>query len=72
MTVSPCKRDCPDRCATCHATCEKYLEFRAACDRKIKQRAKNRATSDYIHDSVTKNKATLKHTEAGRRALSQR
>ena len=23
----PCQKDCPDRNATCHAECEKYLAF---------------------------------------------
>lgn len=23
----PCTRDCPNRNATCHSTCEKYLKF---------------------------------------------
>ena len=25
---SPCRRDCPDRQATCHDTCERYLEWK--------------------------------------------
>lgn len=24
---SPCVRECKDRCATCHSTCQKYLEW---------------------------------------------
>ena len=23
----PCAKDCPDRSATCHCTCKKYLDF---------------------------------------------
>ena len=28
----PCVRDCPERSAECHATCEKYAEYRKAMD----------------------------------------
>lgn len=31
MTI-PCKRDCPDRSAECHGSCEKYREFKAKMD----------------------------------------
>lgn len=26
MTIKSCPRDCPDRSATCHATCKKYAD----------------------------------------------
>ena len=26
MTIKSCSRDCPDRSATCHATCKKYAD----------------------------------------------
>lgn len=25
--INPCKKDCPDRCSTCHTTCQKYLTY---------------------------------------------
>ena len=33
----PC-RDCPDRTAECHADCERYLAYRAECDRMRRER----------------------------------
>lgn len=27
MKKNPCTQDCPKRNATCHATCEEYIEF---------------------------------------------
>lgn len=29
MTPNPCKRDCPQRSARCHAECTAYLEYEA-------------------------------------------
>ena len=29
MKKNPCTQDCPKRNATCHATCEEYIEFSA-------------------------------------------
>ena len=41
----PCSRDCEGRDATCHATCEKWLEFevyKAECfEKKKKYREEN-------------------------------
>lgn len=32
----PCTKDCPERSATCHATCGKYKTYREAIDEKNK------------------------------------
>ena len=52
---SPCKRDCKERNARCHATCQKYLEWtkkwakeRAAIREKIKMES---AFNDYDNHS---------------------
>lgn len=31
---NPCSRDCPDRSAGCHGTCEKYAEWSAEHNRQ--------------------------------------
>lgn len=31
---NPCKRDCPRRSSTCHATCKDYKEYRQALDER--------------------------------------
>ena len=35
----PCLRDCPDRWAECHATCEKWLEYEAERNKQYEERA---------------------------------
>lgn len=37
---NPCKKDCPDRNATCHAVCEKYKDY---LERLEKAKAEHRA-----------------------------
>ena len=37
---NPCKKDCPDRCPTCHQTCEEYLAFYEYRRRENEQRYK--------------------------------
>lgn len=29
LSDNPCRRDCPDRSATCHIDCKKYADFKA-------------------------------------------
>lgn len=36
MNRSPCKRDCPDRTATCHGGCEKYKAWKIEHDTEMK------------------------------------
>lgn len=38
MKDNPCEKDCPDRNAECHATCEKYAEFAARCEKERERR----------------------------------
>jgi hypothetical protein len=35
----PCTRDCAERNATCHSTCEGYLKYRAQKDAECEARA---------------------------------
>lgn len=39
--IHPCKPDCPNRCAGCHATCEAYKEYEALKQAEYVQNAKN-------------------------------
>lgn len=34
MKENPCKKDCPRRSPTCHATCKEYKEFRQKLDER--------------------------------------
>lgn len=43
---SPC-RDCPDRTADCHCTCEKYLAYQAERKEIARQRATEREMYGY-------------------------
>ena len=38
---NPCERDCPDRCATCHGTCEKYKKWKKDYDKEAERIAEN-------------------------------
>ena len=51
MPASPCARDCPDRSPTCHATCPRYAEYRAARDRVLAARERERDVRSYIIDT---------------------
>ena len=53
---SPCKKDCPDRSATCHAECEAYLQF---LEENAKERERihvSKKVNGYIRDSVRASK----------------
>lgn len=49
---NPCKKDCPDRTATCHAECEKYLEYFAYCEERRNKHIKQHPIHQYIKDSM--------------------
>lgn len=42
---NPCVRDCPDRNATCHCTCEKYIAYAKWREEKRKE-AREKAAVD--------------------------
>lgn len=42
---APCAKDCPERSCDCHATCERYKEYRARKDAEMKERNEK----SYIH-----------------------
>ena len=47
----PC-RGCPEREPLCHATCPKYLEFRAEKDREYAERVAKRQVRDAHAEAV--------------------
>ena len=53
---APCK-DCPDRQVLCHASCEKYLAYRAERDRR---RMDHLADSGTVWGNENRAKATRK------------
>lgn len=60
MIEQPCKKDCQDRSATCHAECEAYLLF-------VEENAKQREdphnkmkVHGYIRDAVRASKKSSK------------
>lgn len=38
VKLTCCDRNCPDRSAECHGSCEKYQAFRAKCDEASEER----------------------------------
>lgn len=72
----PCRQpdgtDCPNRAVGCQGKCEKYLAFRAERDRINAERRKDYAGVEYAKSAIWRKRASLKYTEAGKRALGQR
>ena len=46
----PCAKDCADRSATCHATCEKYLEWVEIHKQELAERDKQQELKNNYHD----------------------
>ena len=66
------KEDCPDRRVGCQGTCKKYLAYRKVLDAAREERRKNSIGASVAADSIYRKRHSLKYTEAGRNALSQR
>lgn len=64
MIPNPCKKDCPKRSSTCHANCPDYALFRADCDERNRNRAKEIESRPFSHDLEMKYRKNLK---AGRK-----
>lgn len=45
MHKSPCYRDCPERNAECHTTCEKYKQYKDKCNAEMEKRMKQTAAT---------------------------
>lgn len=58
---NPCKRDCPDRSATCHAECVKYLNYYEWC-KEARKRDRQRGNIDgYVKDAVLASKRSSRN-----------
>ena len=47
----PCRKDCPKRSATCHATCEDWQKFEAWKFANYAERAATRSAEDAFFDA---------------------
>lgn len=58
MKKNPCTKDCPNRNATCHCTCERgkaYEEYNRERNRQIREaKNKDKAYRDYKHSEADK------------------
>lgn len=48
----PCRKDCPERSADCHAVCEKYREFERARNAEYDKRKAQIETESAMYDSI--------------------
>lgn len=53
-----CPPDCPDRSATCHSECEKYLKYHGKQRVEYERRAKAQDMGNYLRDSQKRCKRT--------------
>lgn len=60
----PCVKDCADRCAGCHASCEKYLAYER---QKLEEYAERARKSD-INNNTTARNAMYREADRMRRA----
>ena len=70
MRPRPCK-DCPDRTMTCHfeGECDKYMSFKAECERDRQQRHEHVDLLGFVYDSKSRvialSRTTRKHKTGG-------
>lgn len=54
----PCTKDCPERSVTCHGTCKRYLDARAANEKErqeIRKKAKYQDDYDNYKNNIIEN-----------------
>lgn len=56
MIEQPCKKDCPNRSATCHAECEAYLQFMERNAQERERIHNSKKVNGYIRDAVRASK----------------
>lgn len=54
--MQPCKRDCPGRSPTCHAECEKYLQYAAENAAKRQERYLQGDVAGAVYESMRRMK----------------
>lgn len=70
----PCMKngiDCDKRHVGCQPGCKEFKAFRAAIDKANAERRKQNIGADFAADMIWRDRQKLKHTQDGRRALSQ-
>ena len=60
MDEMPCVQNCPDRSATCHATCGKYKKWRRARDKYLDEKALKAEVFEVIIGSVERTKKKMR------------
>ena len=65
---SPCAKDCPERNASCHASCEKYIAYREQKDAELE--ARNKAVSVICDIYTARKERYWKEVRRGRRKLN--
>lgn len=65
--IFSCGKDCVDRSATCHATCEKYKQECEANEQRKKELKLNREITNYTNNSIVErlNKQAIAKKRAG-------
>ena len=55
-----CPKDCPERSAECHATCQSYREAWEANRKTAAEAARQRIVSDHVNQAVSRAYRTIK------------
>lgn len=48
--VAPCERNCKDRCAECHSSCERYLKYDAERRKWLEERRAKQLGTPRLND----------------------
>lgn len=69
MSKNPCMPGdgCPQRSATCHTTCQRYLEWRAVREAEIKMSDAIRNIDGYVAQSCNRRKAKKQRKSRNKR-----
>lgn len=52
----PCKKGCEQRSGTCHAECERYLEYVEYCRKRREKRHAESIANDYTAKQIKKSR----------------
>lgn len=65
--MHPCVKDCADRCAGCHASCEKYLAYERQKQAEYSDRARKSDLGNYTKARGAIYRAADRMRRSGRR-----
>ena len=60
--IDSCEPDCPERSATCHATCKRYKEARAKYEKERAQHAYTKA-DEYMFEQIKAKKISVAQSQ---------